>query len=214
MNQKHIENLNGIKRQLDENNRFLHRNFPQFFKTKKISIPVVKEAEIITKKLKVRPETSSGTEMTAYPVPPVVPPAKKPTIRYSLAANTFDSMSYFVKQNLEPEPFSKKLSEKIASKGFEKDSDFYRRCGISRQHFSKIMSDSDYTPGKGTMLAMAFVLKLSLNEAYTFLSYMGYTFKESDPADIAAKYCFLNKIYDIDDINEALYMMDAEPLIR
>ncbi len=80
----------------------------------------------------------------------------------------------------------------------------YRAAQMDRRLFSKVMSDRDYSPSKDTVLAIAFALHLSVDEAKDLLERAGYSLSHSSERDIVIEYFFRSCVYDLDDINDAL----------
>lgn len=108
----------------------------------------------------------------------------------------------FIKNNRKPS-FSKVLLGFIDKKGLN-DSDIYKKAGVDRRHFSKIRSNPNYHPGKNTAIALALALKLNKNETDKLLGAAGYSLSSSDVFDLVIQFCVEKKIYDMDDVNEAL----------
>lgn len=105
------------------------------------------------------------------------------------------------------------LIDFINRKGL-RDSDVYRAAQLDRRLFSKIMSDKEYKPAKDTAFALAFGLKLTISEAQDLLERAGYTFSHSNKRDIIIEYFFREKIYNLNDINEVLYMLGQKTIGR
>lgn len=135
-------------------------------------------------------------------------------IKYSLAySNIEDIRAMMERFDSARVPFSIRLSRLIEQKGFRKDSDFYKKLGVSRQHFSKIMGRERYIPRKNTIMAMTLVLKLSEDEALELLKSAGYSFSDSEKTDLVVKYCLNKRLYDLFDVNEALIIFEQKPLL-
>ena len=107
--------------------------------------------------------------------------------------------------------FQEKLLATIDSKGL-RDPDVYRRANIDRRLFSRIRSNKNYKPSKPTALAFAIALGLDLDETTDLLQRAGLALSPSSRADLIVKYCILNEIYDIFDVNALLYEYD-QPLL-
>lgn len=107
--------------------------------------------------------------------------------------------------------FQEKLLATIDAKGL-KDSEVYSRANIDRRLFSKIRSNKNYKPSKPTALAFAIALGLNLDETTDLLQRAGLALSPSSKADLIVKYCILNGIYDIYDVNAILYEYDQQLL--
>lgn len=92
------------------------------------------------------------------------------------------------------------------------DSEIYKKAGIDRRHFSKIRSNPDYRIGKNTAIALAIALELSEKETDKLLSSAGYSLSDSETFDLIIKFCLEKKIYNSDDVNQALVYFSLKPL--
>lgn len=108
-------------------------------------------------------------------------------------------------------PFSTTLLRMIDERGL-KDSDVYKRANMSRQHFSKIRGNPSYRPKKHTVLALAVALQLSLDDTRLLLERAGFALTHADERDIIVEYFIAHGLYDIYEINLALYSFD-QPLL-
>lgn len=86
-----------------------------------------------------------------------------------------------------------------------KDSEVYKRAEISKQLFSKILSNKDYQPTKSTALQLAIGLQLDFPQTQKLLGKAGYVLTRSNKADLVVQYYIERKIYSVTFINEALY---------
>lgn len=108
--------------------------------------------------------------------------------------------------------FNQVLFSFINTKGVS-DSDIYKRAGIDRRHFSKIRSNSDYHPGKNTTIALALALELNKEEIDELLGAAGFSLSDSATFDLVIKFYVEKKIYDIQNINQALDYFGLKPLM-
>ena len=88
----------------------------------------------------------------------------------------------------------------------------YKRANVNRRTFSKIRTNRNYHPSKKTVFAFALSLKLNYEETEYLLKSAGYTFTNSSILDIIVEYHILNEIYDIFEVNNALFEFD-QPLL-
>ena len=100
--------------------------------------------------------------------------------------------------------FQQRLLELLDASGMKKDSDFYKKAGISKQVFSTIRSDVNYQPSKETAIASALVLRLRPEDAEDLLMRAGYAFSPTNLFDLTIRSCLERGIYRIMDVNEEL----------
>lgn len=86
-----------------------------------------------------------------------------------------------------------------------KDSDVYNKVHIDRRLFSKIRSDKNYHPSKETIILLAVALELTENELDKLLDSASYSLPKNNKYDLIIRFCFINKIFKLSDINELLY---------
>ncbi len=106
------------------------------------------------------------------------------------------------------------LMEEFIRKKRLRDSAVYKAAQIDRRLFSKIVSDRSYKPAKDTCLAIAFALELLPSEADDLLSRAGYTLSHSIKRDVIFEFCFNEKIYDVNVVNDLLYRLGQKTLGR
>ena len=107
--------------------------------------------------------------------------------------------------------FSTRLLELIDSSGMS-DSQVYKRANISRQLFSKIRSNVDYHPTKPTVIALSVALELDCSQTEDLLLRAGYSLSRSNTFDIIVDFYIHKEIFDVFQINEALFAYD-QPLL-
>lgn len=82
--------------------------------------------------------------------------------------------------------------------------EIYTRANISKQQFSKIMSNK-VVPKKSTIFALAIGLSLSFEDTELLLMKAGYAVADSSVFDLGISYFIKHEIYDIFTVNLWLY---------
>ena len=106
----------------------------------------------------------------------------------------------FLNQALENLNFQDTLQKFIASRNLD-NSSVYKKALLDRRFFSKIISKKNYIPKKMTVMALGLSLELDLNEYEELLTSAGYSFMPSSKFDMIVKYCVINRIYNLIEIN-------------
>lgn len=131
-------------------------------------------------------------------------------LRPSAAAPMQDSFSDYTGKTLDEmlssrgDTFQQKLFRLIDESGLD-DVTVYKRANIDRKVFSRIRCNADYTPKKKTAVAFAIALHLDMPAMLDLLSRAEIAFSPSSKFDLIITYFVTNKIYDIYEINCALF---------
>ena len=114
------------------------------------------------------------------------------------------SIDDYINENKEDNKFQKLLFKLIDEKDL-KDSDVYNKVNIDRRLFSKIRSDVDYHPTKETVIKLGLSLELDEKGMEELLSSASYALPKNNVFDLIIRFCLIEKIYDINKVNELLY---------
>lgn len=106
----------------------------------------------------------------------------------------------FIKQSGGSLNFQNTLQQLIADRKLE-NATVYKKACIDKKFFSKIISNKDYVPKKQTVMALGLALELPLQEFEKFLASAGYAFMPSSKFDLIVKYCVINQIYNLVEVD-------------
>ena len=100
--------------------------------------------------------------------------------------------------------FQQKLFKLIKESGMD-DVTVYKKANIDRKVFSRIRCKKVYKPTKKTAVAFAIALQLDMPAMLDLLSRAEIAFSPSSKFDLIITYFVTNKVYDIYEINTALF---------
>ena len=123
----------------------------------------------------------------------------KQQVRRCKASNLDD----FINDNQDTNKFQKLLFNYIDSREL-KDSDVYNKVHIDRRLFSKIRSDVNYHPSKDTVILLGLALELSEIEIEELLNSASYSLPKNNVYDLIIRFCFVEGIYDLFEVNNLL----------
>lgn len=119
------------------------------------------------------------------------------------------NLSTFIEENKDENKFQRLLFKYIDDKGL-KDSDVYNKVHIDRRLFSKIRSDAMYHPSKETIILLGLSLELNENELEELLLSASYSLPRNNIYDLIIRFCFIEGIYELKDVNELLDSYDCK----
>ena len=156
-------------------------------------------------------EPTGQIRCDALPCPaPSMPKAAKPA--FHIPAPSLGGRKELERRLREADAGFSETLLKLIDKTGKKDSEIYNRANVSRQHFSKIRNNPHYKPTKPTALAFAIALELDLEGTKDLIGRAGYALTGSSKFDLIIMYFIEQGIYDLFEINEALYEFDQSLL--
>lgn len=118
---------------------------------------------------------------------------------------SFESnISNYINENKEKDTFQTKLFNYIDQKEL-KDSDVYNKVYLDRRLFSKIRNNKDYHPSKETIILLGIALELTEEQLEDLLKSASYSLPMNTTYDLIIRFCFKEKIYDLEKVNSFLY---------
>ena len=163
------------------------------------------DSEIELFESRVIPNEIRRRDKLSAPEPPVCASMPAPQrAEYSNAKNK--TLAEYMKAM--DKPFAWKLFDYIDAKGMT-DVECYKKANVDKKTFSKIKCNPDkYKPSKQTAVAFAIALELTLDETQDLLASAGLTLSRSFTFDKIIRYFLQKGVYDIFEINEALFEFD------
>ena len=132
-------------------------------------------------------------------------PHKMVTIPCATEAFAVRDLDHYLKRK--DAGFMETLLDMIQKSG-QKNSDIYHKANITRQHFSKLVTNPSATVTKPVAVALTLALEMDLEQTQALLKRAGYTLTDSSVFDLIIKYHIENKIYNVPEINIVLYQFD------
>ena len=109
----------------------------------------------------------------------------------------------FIRSSEDKLNFQNTLMQLIADRKLDNVTVYKKAC-IDKKFFSKIISNKDYVPKKHTVMALGLALELPLEEYESFLASAGYAFMPSSKFDLIIKYCVMNQVYNLINVDVIL----------
>ena len=111
-------------------------------------------------------------------------------------------LDVYINTNNNDEKFQELLFKYIDEREL-KDSDVYNKVHIDRRLFSKIRNEK-YHPSKETVILLGLALELDEKKFDELLASASYTLPKNNVYDLIIRFCFVEGIYDLKDVNELL----------
>ncbi len=119
-------------------------------------------------------------------------------IKESLATPKFESLSDILEHK--GKSFVEMLTGFIDEKGMT-DADCYKKAGIQRATFNKLINGGTKKPSLSTAVALAIALELNYEETSSLLAAAGLALNQNSKFDLIISYYIKNQKYDIWEIN-------------
>lgn len=110
------------------------------------------------------------------------------------------------------ESFGERFFRLVDEKGLT-DAEVYHKANVNRKLISKLRTNPDKNVDKKTALALAVGLELDREQAEEFIKLAGYALSPRIMFDRIVSYFIENGIYDIQEINEALFRYTEKVLV-
>ena len=112
----------------------------------------------------------------------------------------------------ENKSFGRMLMQLVGDRYDGKASVCYKNAGVSRQVYSRIISDPMARVSRRTVFQLCVGLRLTREESENFIKAAGYAFGDTDMESQVFAYCLSNKILSLFDINDLLVLCGCEPI--
>ena len=99
--------------------------------------------------------------------------------------------------------FKARINEFVTASGLN-NKEIYTQADVLKKVFYDAINFVKHNPAKRILLALIFPLKLSLPDAIDLLARAEYMLKSNDPVDVIVIDFLRKKIYDVDEVNNAL----------
>ena len=120
------------------------------------------------------------------------------------ALSDYSEIDNYIENSKEKNTFQTKLFNYIDERKLT-DPEVYNKVGIDRRLFSKIRSNKDYHPSKETVILLGVSLKLTEDEIEDLLESASYSLPKNNTYDLIIRFCFKEKIYNLNQINDFLF---------
>ena len=114
----------------------------------------------------------------------------------------YSNVDDFIQSNKDDDKFQKLLFKYIDDKGL-KDSDVYKKVHIDRRLFSKIRNE-EYHPSKETVILLGLALELNEEQFDELITSASYSLPKNNVYDLIIRFCFVEGVYKIKDVNDLL----------
>ena len=119
------------------------------------------------------------------------------------------NINNYINDNKNENKFQTLLFKYIDERGLT-DSDVYNKVHIDRRLFSKIRNDINYHPSKETIILLGLSLELNIDELLDLLDSASYSLPKNNYYDLIIRFCFIEGIYNIIDVNELLELYNCK----
>lgn len=121
-----------------------------------------------------------------------------------------ETLDQYIQEKPNKEEFHKYLCSLIDEKGLS-DPEAYKKAGIDRKLWSKMMSDEAYRPSKRTVCMFIIALRCDYHECKHLIKSAGYILNR-DTFDLVIRYCIQENIYDPIQVDSLLVEKKLKPL--